>query len=86
MASEPIFVEDGETLVIIAKTQEPTVFDPADAHPYVSQAYRVIADRFWPTLALVPLGERAIRVPQAEVDQYEARKIRESSPNVTSGS
>jgi len=88
MVPDPIFIEDGDTIVVIAKTFGPTVSDSADAHPYVSKAYRVVADRSGPTLALVPLGERATRVSQVEIDQFEARKNRESvvQNNVTSGS
>lgn len=63
-----IFVEDGETVIVIAKTPGPTVYDPCDLHPYVSQAYRVVADRTSPTLALLPLTTRPVRVSNDEVN------------------
>lgn len=77
---DPIFVSDGDTIVIVAKTQQegPTVSDPCDASPYLSQAYRVVADRVGPTLALIPLGTRAVRVSQNEIDHFVARKTEEA--------
>lgn len=65
---QPIFIEDGDTLVLIAKTPI-TVSDPTDERPYVSQAYRVVADRIRPTLALVPLSETAIKISGSEVNE-----------------
>lgn len=83
MSGEPknqfVFANDGDTVVIVAKTLGPTVSDPCDEYPYVSQAYRVVADRYGRTLALVPLAERATRVSQREMDQYVARKEREQA-------
>lgn len=74
------FVSDGDTLVIVARTQQegPTVSDPCNASPYLSQAYRVVSDRVGPTLALVPLGTRAVRVSQNETDQFAERKRKEA--------
>lgn len=81
MSDEPnnqfVFANDGDTVVIVAKTPGPTVSDPCDEYPYVSQAYRVVADRHGCILALVPLAERATRVSQQEIDRYVARKENE---------
>lgn len=75
MSNDPLFVKDGDTIVVIAKTQGPTVSDPCDEYPYVSQAYRVVAysNGTLPgaTLALVPLGSRPTRVSQIEVAQFD---------------
>lgn len=78
---EPIFVQDGDTIVIVAKTQQdgPTVSDPCDETPFLSQAYRVVSDRVGPTLALVPLRTRAVRVSQSEIDQFNERERQEKS-------
>lgn len=51
--------------------------DPCDEYPYLSQAYRVVADRAGRVLALVSLGERATRVSQKSMDEYAAWKERE---------
>ena len=92
MAGQTIYLEDGDTFVIIAKTGI-TVSDPADEFPYVAQAYRVVADRVGPTLALVALacplattvesaattGVRAglsVSAATAENDRARTRKVR----------
>ena len=71
--SNPIFVNDGDTISVIAHASGPTVSDPADLFPYVTQAYRVVADRSGPTLALVPLGAKPSCVAQGQIDQHFAR-------------
>ena len=68
----PIITQDGDTLVVIAKTPL-TVSDPVDEFPYVSQAYRVVADRVGNTLVLVPLSASASRVSVWEVDRAKER-------------
>jgi|ERR1700752_109505 len=73
-----IFVNDGDTLIVIART--PLVLsDPRDEYPYVSQAYRVVADRFGPVLALVSLIEKPASISQDEVDQYVSRQVCEKN-------
>lgn len=76
--SKQVFVNDGDTISVIAKTPGPLVSDPCDEYPYVSQAYRVVAERNFPALGpalvLVLLGSRPTRVSQSEVDQFEERK------------
>lgn len=74
--SKQVFVNDGDTIIVVARTQQvgPTVSDPCDASPYLSQAYRVVSDRVGATLALVALGSRAVRVSQNEIDQHVARE------------
>lgn len=74
---DPVFVNDGDTIVVIVKTGL-SVSDPCDEYPYVSKAYRVVADRVGSFLALVPLTPRATRVSQGEMDQYWNRKAKES--------
>lgn len=76
--SNPIFVNDGDTISVIAHASGPTVSDPADLFPYVAQAYRVVADRSGPTLAFVPLSAKPNRLSQNEIDQYWNRKAKES--------
>lgn len=80
---DPIFVADGDTVVIIARTQQvgPTVSDPCDASPYLSQAYRVVSDRVGPTLALVPIGAR-VSVCQNQIDEYVGRKAEADAKKV----
>lgn len=62
-----ILVEDGATVVVIAKTAGPTVNDPADEFPYVSEAYRVVADRLSPMLKLVPLSDTPTKLRKFEI-------------------
>lgn len=76
--SKPLFVNDGDTLVLIAKTSI-TVSDPTDDYPYVAQTYRVVADRVGPVLALVPLSQFPVKVTQDEVAQYKTRAVREEA-------
>lgn len=76
MSKSPILLKDGETVVIIARTSGPTVSDPTDEFPYVSQAYRVVADRVSPTLALVPLSETPVRLKAGEVDETLKPRLR----------
>lgn len=79
-----VFVNDGDTIIVVAKTQQdgPSVSDPCDAYPYLSQAYRVVSDRVGSTLALVPLGTRAVRVSQNEIDQFIACQTQERAERV----
>jgi len=70
-SKNPIFVNDGDTIVLIAKTPM-TISDPKDLFPYVSKAFRIVADRYGNTLALVPLGT-SIRVSESQVAQAKAR-------------
>src|SRR6266436_3473733 len=71
----PIFVKDGDTLVLIAETPISTS-DPTDEFPYVSQAFRVVADRVSPILALVPLRQTAVKISASEVDEMRFRNAR----------
>ena len=56
MKGSRLILENGDSIVVIAKTPI-TVADPADEYAYVAQQYYVVADRSYPaTLQLVPLG------------------------------
>ena len=72
--AEPLILKDGETLVVIVEAQMSSVSDPTDESKYLSQAYRVVADRVSPTLALVPLSASPVRVPSYQVTEYIARR------------
>lgn len=72
----PIFVNDGDTLVLVASAPI-TVSDPTDEFPGVSQAYRVVADRVSPTLVLVPLRETPVKVSRAEIRELAHRTAKE---------
>ncbi len=73
---EIVYLEDSDTLVMIAKTPL-SVTDPTDEFPYVSQSFRVVADRIGPTLALVPLCDSPISVPREEVEEHNNRRFEE---------
>ncbi len=70
-----ILTLDGDTPLLIVKTPI-TASDPADEFSYLSQAYRIVADRAYGTLVLVPLSPKAIRVATSEVEQYLAAQDR----------
>lgn len=76
--SKPLFVNDGDTLVLIAKTVI-TVSDPTDDYPYVAQTYRVVVDRVGPVLALVPLSQFPVKVTHDEVAQWKTRVARDEA-------
>lgn len=78
--AEPLILKDGETLVVIVEAPM-SVSDPTDESKYLSQAYRVVADRVSPTLALVPLSASPVRVPSYQVTEHIARRsLREGVP------
>ncbi len=77
---EPLILKDGETLVVIVEAPM-SVSDPTDESKYLSQAYRVVADRVSPTLALVPLSASPVRVPSYQATEHIARRsLREGVP------
>ena len=63
-----VVVKDGDSIVVFAKTPL-SVGDPKDVFPYVAQAYRVVADRYQPTLSLIPVSE-PVRVSAFDVAQH----------------
>jgi hypothetical protein len=63
-----VVVKDGDSIVVFAKTPL-SVGDPKDVFTYVAQAYRVVADRYQPTLTLVPVSE-PVRVSAFDVAQH----------------
>lgn len=59
MVKAKILIKDGDTILITAKTDGPTVVDPAHVVGGVGRAYRVVS-HFNPqqsTFELIPIGE-----------------------------
>lgn len=80
--AEPLILKDGETLVVIVEAPM-SVSDPTDESKYLSQAYRVVADRVSPTLALVPLSASPVRVPSYQAAEHSLRRsLREGVPAI----
>lgn len=66
-----VILEDGDTLSIIVRLP-PSLFDPANLIPAVGQRFRVVADVYAPTLALVPLLEKTSKLDDKELSNCEA--------------
>ena len=61
MKTKYVKLQDGDNLSVIVETP-PTVFDPTGSVVGVAQVYRVVATSFDPTLDLVPLGTKPVKL------------------------
>jgi hypothetical protein len=74
-----IFVKDGDSLLVFAEIDRPSVMDPCGNYSHVVESYRVVAQLTGPTLVLVPVGEGPVEVAEADVNRLKAREAEQAA-------